>query len=89
MAKTVEVKIGGKPVQGVVVNVKESIERWTSVQPVDGTKIRLRPVVTETARIDQFDKDGQPVYVLKSTTIMTVDAPPNLLRRAVVPGEIQ
>ena len=89
MAKTVGIEIEGKPVQGVVVNVKESVERWTSVQLEDGTKIRLRPVVTETARIDQFDKDGQPVYVLKSTTIMTVDAPPSLLRGAVGPGKIQ
>ena len=89
MAKTVEIEIEGKPVQGVVVNVKESVERWTSVQLEDGTKIRLRPVVTETARIDEFDKDGQPVYVLKSATIMTVDAPPNLLRGAVGPGKIQ
>lgn len=89
MAKTVEIEIEGKPVQGVVVNVKESVERWTSIQLEDGTKIRLRPVVTETARIDQFDKDGQPVYVLKSATIMTVDAPPNPLRGAVGPGKIQ
>ena len=89
MAKTVEIEMQGKSVPGVVVNVRKSVERWSVVQLEDGTTIRLRSVVTETIRTDQFDEQGQPVYIVKSMNILTVDAPSSLLRGAVGPGDVQ
>ena len=80
MERVVEINIQGQVVRGVVVNVKESTERWSLVLMEDGTTVRLKPVVTEAFRTEQFNEEGQPVYIVKSTNVMTVDAPPKLLR---------
>jgi hypothetical protein len=57
-------------------------EHWNEYLLDDGAILRLKPVATEIFRIDDmFDNDGNPVYILKSTNIVTVNAPDNLKRK--------
>lgn len=52
--------------------------------------IRLKPVVTEAFRTEQYNAEGQPVYIVKSTNVMTVNAPAELCRAAADSGgEVQ
>ena len=71
---------GGKSVEGTVVEVTQSIERFSEINLEDGSTLRMKPVVTEVIRLDgQWDKDGNPAYVVKSTNVLVVvDSPPNL-----------
>ncbi len=79
MKANAKVTLNGKPHDGVTVPIFESTTRWSAIKLEDGSTLRFRPVVTEVVRvIDVFNEDGQPVYAVKSTNVLTVTAPGNL-----------
>ncbi len=86
------VKISFPPPSGPLVDasevpVTESTERWTDVTLEDGTKLRLKPTVLSVTRLDgQYDPDGNPMYLLKSSQVMVADAPPHLRKGAAAKG---
>ena len=72
--KTIPDQFGNK-ITGVVVDVdvKASSEKFSEIILVDGTKIKLKPVVTEVVRADEgHDPDGNPIYIVQTTTVLTV-----------------
>lgn len=81
MEKSVHVQHQGKTYEGSLIPVEESVERWTIINLEDGTVIRMKPVVTDVVRLlGEFDHDGQPVYVVKTANVMSVQVPNQLLR---------
>ena len=57
----------GQTINGTVVNVQESTERWTDVRLVDGTTFRIKVVVDEVVMHDgRRDSEGNPVYSIFS-----------------------
>ena len=67
----------GEMVQGTFVNVSESVERFTDINLEDGTTLRAKVSVTEVARVDgRWDDDGNPLYFVKSQTVVTVAKTP-------------
>ena len=72
----------GKSLEGTVVEVTQSIERFSEINLDDGSILRMKPVVTEVVRIDgQWDNDGNPAYVVKSTNVLVVVESPQELRK--------
>ena len=70
--KTIPDHFGNK-ITGVVVDVEESREKFSEIILKDGTTIKLKPVVTEVVRADEgHDPDGNPIYIVQSTTVLTV-----------------
>ena len=54
-------------------------EHWNEYLADDGTVIRLKPVVTQLLRIEgMYDPQGDPVYIVNSTNVVTVSAPESL-----------
>jgi hypothetical protein len=54
-------------------------EPWTEYLLDDGTVVRLKLVVTAAYRVkDQWDPEGNPVYVLTSTNVVKTSSPDNL-----------
>jgi hypothetical protein len=42
----------------------------------DNTVLKLKMVVTDVARIDgMYDQFGNPIYIVQSTNVLSVDAP--------------
>jgi hypothetical protein len=67
------------PVEATVMGFRTPTEHWTEVLLDDGTVIKLKLVVTDVYRIDdQYDDEGNPMYVVRSQNILRVDAPDNL-----------
>ena len=63
----------GRDVEGVVVAVEETVERASEVKLEDGTILRARLSVDEAIRLDdQYDNEGNPVYVIKSATLISI-----------------
>lgn len=62
----------GTRVRGVAVGIKESIERFSEVTLDDGTILKTKVVAVEAIRLDEKDVDGNPMYVLKSQTVVSV-----------------
>ena len=70
----------GVSVEGTVVPILESIERFGQVKLEDGSVIQAKLTVVEAIRIeDQWDNEGNPAYVVKShNVIQVIESPPHL-----------
>jgi hypothetical protein len=80
----IKVSVGGKEMDATTVGVQSSSERWNEYLLQDGTVLKLKVVVTDVARVDSaYDAEGNPIYVVKSTNVMTLSAPEDLKRKAV------
>ena len=66
----------GKDHDAIPVGFQNSREYWNEYLLDDGTIIRLKLVATEVLKIaDVRDASGAPVYVVKSTNVLVVNAP--------------
>ena len=74
----------GKSVEGRDVDVIESTERFSELRLEDGTILRIKPNVLKVTRlVEQWDSDNNPIYVVRSQSIVLVsEAPADLKRRS-------
>lgn len=81
MRKKIPVRPNEPPKEAELVDVTSSSEPWSNYLLSDGTTVRMKVVLSEVWRvIDEYDNDGNPVYVMQSTGIMNVQAPDTLKR---------
>lgn len=58
------------------VGFRSSGENWNEYLTDDGTVIRVKLVATEILRLDdQFDAQGNPIYVVGSQNVIVISAP--------------
>jgi hypothetical protein len=75
-------KLGDREFEGTPIAPTSSQEFWNEYLLDDGTVVRVKLVATEFLRVDgQFDADGNPVYVVKSTNVMSIQSPEALKKR--------
>ena len=69
------------PVEVVELGFRTSGEYWNEYLADDGSVIRVKLVLQEVLRlVDQYDEQGDPLYLVKSTNVMHVSASENLRR---------
>ena len=74
----IPLNIGGRQVQASAVEVNQSSERWNEYFLEDGTVLKMKLVLKKVYKIDnEFDAEGNPVYVMQSTNVTTVSASKN------------
>jgi hypothetical protein len=74
----------GKPLAGTDMEIEESSERWIDIKVHDGTRIRIKTVVTQVIKIDgAWDQEGNPVYVVKTTPLVSILSVPDYLKRSI------
>lgn len=72
----------GKEVDAVEVDFKVRREDWNEYQLEDGTELRMRLVVGEVFHIPgEYDKEGKPVYVVKSQNLVISKSPDHLMNQ--------
>ena len=71
----------GKQVPGEEVEFEAERENWNVYIVHDGTKLKLKAVVGKIVRLDAWKPDGEPVYVVQSSTILTTDVPEILMKK--------
>jgi hypothetical protein len=82
--RRVQVPFMGKTVEGMEIPVEESTERWSELKLEDGTLIRVKQTVAQVIRIDgQYDAEGNPLYVVKSSPAIAIVHVDEGLRRKV------
>lgn len=75
--------LGGKEVWGELIPVQQAQEGWSQYLLGDGSIIKMKVVVTDVFRIDnEYDAERNPVYYVKSTNVVSVNAPEELRRKA-------
>jgi hypothetical protein len=85
MSTQVTVEFQGRQVTGQRVDFDIDKENWNSYTLEDGTKVRMRSVVAQIVRLDgEYTKEGDPVYLVNSTNVVTTDVPDHLKKK--IPG---
>jgi len=82
--KTIQIAYNGKLVDGMVVEVVDSIKPWADFILEDGSKIRINVVVSTVCRVEGvYDDQGHPVYVVGSRNVLDVDSADDLRRKTL------
>jgi hypothetical protein len=76
--KKVELKIGDKTVEGTLVDFETMREEYNSYKLSDGAVIRMKTVVTNIVRTEEFTPTGEPVYIVNSQNVLVADVPDEL-----------
>jgi len=76
--KKVKVPLGGKMVDGIELDFDEIEEKWNEYQVKDGTKIKMKLVVTRIVKTKEYNQEGDPVYFINSQNILVAKVPPEL-----------
>lgn len=79
--KNVKVPFKGKMVDGEEMEFEVLGEKWNEYRVEDGTKLRMKTVVTRIVKTKEYNQDDDPIYVVNSQNILTVKAPDNLKRK--------
>ena len=78
--RVVTIEFQGRSYQGVQLEIEESTVRSSTIKLSDGASANIKVVATEAFRLEEFDKEGKPLYVIKSANVMSVDVPDELLQ---------
>jgi hypothetical protein len=63
-------------VESVDLDFTEVEEHWNVYQLSDGTKLKVKLIVRGVKRLNQFEPDGTPVYLINSMNVVrAVDIP--------------
>ena len=76
--KRVELKLGDKTVEGTLVDFETVREEYNSYKLSDGSIIRMKTVVTNIIRTEEFTPTGEPVYIVNSQNVLVADVPDQL-----------
>ena len=72
-----------KPVEATPVRFKNINEEWNEYDLEDGTTIRMKTIVSEVVRIpDEYDRENNPIYVVKSTNMVVVNSPDHIKKKS-------
>lgn len=62
-------------------------EGWNNYQLDDGTTMKIKTVLLNVARLDEFDQQGNPVYTFQAQQIVAINPPERL--KKTTDGKIQ
>ena len=82
MEKRTRINFGGREVEATEVGFKSLKEEWNEYQADDGTVLRLKIVLSEIFRLDEYDQDSKPIYVVKSSNVLSSSVPEHLKKGA-------
>lgn len=74
-----KINFGGQPVEGTPIEPVQSQEYWNKYVLDDGSELKIKLVIKKVLRVDgQYDPEGNPLYFVQSTNILTVKSPEEL-----------
>ena len=82
MGKRNTIDYQGRKVEGEVLEFQSKGEAWNQYELEDGTTLRVKIVMLDVVRlIDEYDDNGEPVYVLSAQQIVATSAPSHLRKQ--------
>ena len=82
LANKIKINFGGEEVEALSIDINQTNEYWNQYLLDDGTMIKMKPVATKVLRVDnKYDLEGNPLYIIQSTNITSVNAPDNLKKK--------
>lgn len=71
----------GQEVWGEEVDFEPEHEGFNTYLLQDGTKIKMKTVVSEVLKLDSRNSEGEPIYIVKSTNIVAAIVPESLRQK--------
>ncbi len=82
MAEKVKINFGQEIVDATPVDINQANEYFNQYFIEDGTVLKMKLVATKVFRIDdRYDQDGNPIYFVQSTNVLSVNSPSNLKKK--------
>lgn len=82
MAEKMKINFGSETVEATPVEVNQANEYFNQYFLEDGTVLKMKLVATKVFRLDErFDQDGNPVYFVQSTNVLSANSPEHLRKR--------
>ena len=80
--RRVKIHFNGQQVDAETVEATQAGERWNEYLLDDGTILKVKVVVTNVYRVEgQYDAEGNPLYIIQSTNVLSTNAPQELRRK--------
>ena len=82
MVNKTKINFNGEEVEALPIDINQTNEYWNQYLLDDGTVIKMKLVATKVLRVDnKYDQEGNPLYIIQSTNITSVNAPVNLKKK--------
>lgn len=83
MANKIKIKLpDGREVDATPIDINQANEQWNNYILDDGSTLRVKLVITKVSRLDnEYDVEGNSVYLFQSTNVVSVNCPENLKQR--------
>ena len=78
MGKKAKVLYRGRVHKGRNLNFTIENDVWTVVKVEDGAEIKIKPGIARIVRSDEFDPDGNPIYIMNTSILLTQNVPDEL-----------
>jgi hypothetical protein len=72
----------GREVDGQSVSFQTQGEQWSMYELEDGSTLKIKVVLMEVVRLDEYADNGDPVYLLTAQQVMGVVPNPELKKKA-------
>ena len=74
-------KVGNQEIMGEEIEFETEREGWNTYILHDGTKLKLKSVVAAIIRLDAWKQDGEPLYLVNASNVVTADVPDQLKKK--------
>lgn len=82
MPNKIKMTLGTEEVEAVPIDINQTNEYWNQYLLDDGTVVKMKLVATKVLRVDnKYDLEGNPLYIIQSTNITSVNAPDDLKKK--------
>jgi len=80
MPRKVKIKWRERPVEGEEIDFDPLAEKWNEYRLSDGTLIKLKLVISRIVRIEEYNEQGEPIYIISSQNVLSATVPPELMK---------
>ncbi len=74
-------RVGDREIPGQEIEFKTEKEEWNVYILLDGTKLKLKPVVAKIVRLNEYKPDGEPLYLVNASNVIVADVPEELMKK--------
>jgi hypothetical protein len=72
----------GRQIPGESVSFESASEPFNVYKLSDGTEVKLKVVLLDAVRLDEYSDNGEPLYQFQFQQIIGINAPEQLKRKA-------
>ena len=71
----------GREVEGEPVGFTTQGEQWTTYDLLDGSTMKVKIVMLDVVRLEEFNPNGDPIYLFNAQQVLGVTVNPELKQK--------